>query len=407
VDILVSLDAASPLALRAHRNAEESATLRYIPGGTLLGALARVHRVLRPVAADEFADFFLRGQVSMGDAYPATFAQDTLREPAHLAAPLPVTARSCKRWPGFRYQTDEDHPYHGVSDHLMPWLLFALSEETAVAPLDAVKECPFPRCRAAMDVIGGYYRWNREAGAIGRPTETLALRSHTGINRATGTGQDAILYSRQAIAQGSILQAHLRLDDALAETLYPFMEQASAASQWRIGTGRTRGLGLVRLRALDKRVVDAPLGTAEDVAERVNQFNAHLHRQAAAWAIALPQPCYVPITLRADMLLTDGLLRWRARLDEDTLAAHGLAGARLVYHSAQLSRVLGWNGLLGLPRPDALAVARGSVFVFAFDAVPDAAALARLQHDGVGRRREEGFGRVMVADPFHWAVVNA
>lgn len=72
-----------------------------------------------------------------------------------------------------------------------------------------------------------------------------------------------------------------------------------------------------------------------------------------------------------------------------------------------MRRVTGWSGLWGLPREDALAIGMGSVFVVRFEQEPDFGALLRLQEEGIGERKAEGFGRVTVADPFHWEVQNA
>ena len=60
-----------------------------------------------------------------------------------------------------------------------------------------------------------------------------------------------------------------------------------------------------------------------------------------------------------------------------------------------------------MPRADEAAVAMGSVFLFGFSTPLDkqkVTALLRMQDQGVGVRRREGFGRVVVASPFHWEV---
>ena len=69
-------------------------------------------------------------------------------------------------------------------------------------------------------------------------------------------------------------------------------------------------------------------------------------------------------------------------------------------------RLRGWNAAHGLPRQDEWAVARGAVYVYRFEGTPgqrDAliAQLAALSEDGVGLRRNEGFGVVAVSEDFH------
>ena len=62
----------------------------------------------------------------------------------------------------------------------------------------------------------------------------------------------------------------------------------------------------------------------------------------------------------------------------------------------------GWNAILGLPKPDAPGLGRGSVFLFKLNDTADQQRLAEMEANGVGERREEGFGRVRVCDPFHY-----
>jgi hypothetical protein len=69
-------------------------------------------------------------------------------------------------------------------------------------------------------------------------------------------------------------------------------------------------------------------------------------------------------------------------------------------------RVRGWNAALGLPRQDEWAVARGSVYAYVFEGDKESREslldrLERLQGNGLGLRRSEGFGDVVVSDEFH------
>lgn len=423
-DAVLTVKAVTPLALRAHRSAEESATLREIPGSTLLGALAAAHRRLWPATGlpgadgqdgtasrkneEEFAAFFLSGKVQVGTAYPAVFRTENLTAAmTAVVSPLPLTARSCKRWPGFRADADVDHLTHGVSDHLLPWLIFTLGGEAHVAALDAVRDCGYlsaggaAPCGAALDIIAGYYRRDSQ-GHRGRAQETLIVRTHTGINRTTGTVEPRILFSRQAIDAGTLLQTRVFLDDSVVQAWWTFIQDAAERGLWRVGTGRTRGMGLLRLASVGLKQPSAPAATSAAIADRLAAFASHLESAAQRVTLDLGQKTFVPLTLHADLLLRDHLLRWRTCLGADVLAAQGLPGAELVFHTARTVRVMGWDGQRGLPYADAVGIARGSVFVFAFSTPPDLAALASLQEQGLGLRKEAGFGRLVVADPFHW-----
>ena len=405
MDVALTMEAATPIALRAGRATAGSETLHWVPGTVLLGAMAEAHQLLRPDSRDEFAAFFLHGRVQMGNGYPATFptTQDALRNPMKLLAPLPATARSCKRWSGFRYQSDDEHEYHGVSDHLLAWAIFALSGETDATLLHELDSCP--ECGESMEAISGYYRWGHTHAEIGRPSERVALHSRTGINRATGAVQDGILYSRQELVQGTVFHAHLWVDDTLADDFRAFLTEAGHAGLWRVGTARTRGLGA--LRHIGSAELTNPRGTVDEVGARVKEFDRRLRQLAGERGIQTPHARYVALTLHSDIVLPNRVLRWRTRLDADVLDEHGLPGAHLLYHSARLTRSMSWNAVLGLPRPDAIAIAQGAVFLFGFATDPDIGALERVQRRGLGVRREGGYGRFMVADPFHWEVTNA
>jgi hypothetical protein len=59
-----------------------------------------------------------------------------------------------------------------------------------------------------------------------------------------------------------------------------------------------------------------------------------------------------------------------------------------------------------LPRQDEWAIARGSVFAYLFEGSSDGRAalhdrLDQLERQGIGLRRNEGFGDVIVSDAFH------
>ena len=58
----------------------------------------------------------------------------------------------------------------------------------------------------------------------------------------------------------------------------------------------------------------------------------------------------------------------------------------------------------GMPRANEIAIDTGSVFLFASSRELDDALiqkLLRLEEEGIGRRKKEGFGRIRISDPFH------
>ncbi len=66
--------------------------------------------------------------------------------------------------------------------------------------------------------------------------------------------------------------------------------------------------------------------------------------------------------------------------------------------------VRGWNAAWGCAKPDDLAVAMGSVYLYKYtgeDAAKLKNFLQELQLRGVGLRREEGFGKIAICEPLH------
>jgi hypothetical protein len=76
-----------------------------------------------------------------------------------------------------------------------------------------------------------------------------------------------------------------------------------------------------------------------------------------------------------------------------------------VYQAASVWRVSGWSELWGTPKANDYAIDTGSVFLFSCRLDPDDDTLLRLLYDmeqrSIGQRRAEGFGRILISDPFH------
>ena len=102
--------------------------------------------------------------------------------------------------------------------------------------------------------------------------------------------------------------------------------------------------------------------------------------------------------------------RFLGEIDEGVLVREGYFQKGEIakrWHACSNAPVSGWNAALGLPKEDDRAIAAGSVFFFEYlGDNPDSLSqrLKCLESAGLGERRSEGFGRVIVCDPFHWEV---
>jgi len=411
----IELRAEAPLAIRADHAPGGVETAKYISGTTLVGSLASVHRLLHSERTDEFETLFLSGQVHYPNLYPASFSDKDVQGEKQPVYPVPKTAQSCKKHPGFLSDEDNDDEPHGVRDSLFDWAMFKLigerqGEIAALQAFRAHKLCP--QCEATMDHFEGYYSrskidpYNMALAKVDTRTQT-----HTGINRETGTVQENILYNREVLEEDMQFWGMVKLPDTLADTFREFVEAASEEGLVRIGTGRTRGMGKVRF-AVEQQQDDEQERFSLFKA-RLEKFNAALLRRAKAYTLTNTKPFYFALTLHSPLIMNDSLFRYLGSINEERLAKlSGLPVAKLqrVYQTASTRRVMGWHELWGTPRTIEYAVDTGSVFLFAYafdaDDTDDAKeaflrSLFELEEQGIGHRLAEGFGRICVSDTFH------
>ncbi len=412
----LNLEAVSPLAIRSDHAPGGAASASYISGTTLMGGLATVFRLAHENNTEHFEELFLSGQVQYPNLYPASFASNL---PVY---PAPKTAQTCKRFPGFRNQ-GEDEPGHGVRDSLLDWAMFELGSKavekdgkaidttTLLKPLHDHKVCP--KCQKPMDHFAGYYRRSNEKnGPMMATRADTRLQTHTGINRDTGTVQEGILYNRQVFEEHSRFWGMVKLPEQLVPAFESFVNDVGESGLVHIGTGRTRGLGKVKLSAKPLEDEQSQFDRFKQRLEAFKETLLERARETFNSSHSQPElkPFYFVLTLHSPAILRDELLRYRGTIDVKTMEK--LLGwpadtLELLYQAASTRRVTGWNELWGTPRMNEYAIDTGSVFLFASTIEPDNKlwqAMFRLEEEGIGRRRAEGFGRVCFSDPFHLEV---
>lgn len=117
-------------------------------------------------------------------------------------------------------------------------------------------------------------------------------------------------------------------------------------------------------------------------------------------------------TLNSAAIVLDEWLMSRSYLKaEDFVAEAGaLSGYELIAWRARTTAISGWNAAAKLPKPEVMAIAAGSAFLFGRsedcierqnEYVRLARLFARLEQRGVGERLEQGFGEVSFCDRFH------
>ena len=404
----------SPLSIRVSRSTASFETLKYIPGPALLGAFAAAHCKTRGDKS-EFARFFLSRKICFGNLYPANFQADEfsntdLRDNEQPVKPTPSTARSCKRFSGFRFKAEAgSQERHGVMDSLIYWGLFVLSGETKVETLKANMECVYPveqaKCGELLDAFPCFYRHGEDITEIGKSEATTRLLTRTGISRETGTVQEGILYNREVLNEGQWFWGTMSFaDESLYNDFYGFAADIADKGILRIGNNLTRGLGKLGVPQFEEFDTDS----MRSFKQRVLAFNQKFRAESETHCVILPHRFYFPITLQSDAIISDSQLCYQTAIDADYLYRIGnLSDVTLIYQNASQRQVTGWNSLFELPKAVEWAISMGSVFLFGYDGAIDDCfykKLYALEQTGIGKRKSEGFGQVTVADAFHCEV---
>ena len=279
-----------------------------------------------------------------------------------------------------------------------------MSRQTCIDVLKKFTTCT--DCENPLDRFTGFYRRNRKTSEQGKASVSLGLRTRIGIDRATGSAHQGILYSREFLQPGMTFWGTVIVPDEQDERFRAFIQKANESGLLRLGNNRTRGFGRVTLAVTPTSIGEQDM---ELLRQRIRNFDAQFRAQAKQYDIKHPHALYLPITLTADAILYDRLLRQRTGLDEKVLDDLGIKGAERIYCNSSVRRVMGWNDLWRVPKADDIAIAMGATFLFGLSHDLDDALLHRLhnlERRGIGIRRREGFGRLLIASPFHEERMN-
>ena len=401
---LLTFETVTPLMIGERHTAQSNRSLQYIPGSSTLGGLAYAYLREQKLAPEEkdarFDRLFLSDRVYFGNLYPANFSPP-LAENIPVK-PLPKTARSCKRWQGFTYQSETaGEENHGVGDHLIPWSLFA---KTAHQDLRIPYEHRLCHCGERLDAFSGFYRMHSATKCALAHLNTRLI-TRTGINRRTGTVQEGILYSFEMIAgvtdadTPQVFQGILRIDEEIEDDFLQFLKHDGL--HFRVGKAKTRGLGRLQF----KHYTESPPVSQENFGKRLERFNTAFKALAATYQLDVGNRFYFALTCCSDVIIQQDDLRYRTVLTGDYLEdLLGLPGLTLIYHNASTRVVKGWHTLWRLPKIAEVAIEKGSVFLLEYSGNPDSDfynKLYALETTGIGNRKTEGFGWVSISDDFH------
>ena len=390
----------APLAIRRDRQSERSGSARSVAGTLVRGA---------------FASLYLQRHGRTDETFQRVFLNDAACRFGPLdPAPqvFPLTAASCKR----------ERLEHALVDLL--WFRVA---QHYLAPrmaggAEAWQQCA--QCESDLKAEDGF--WRDKSGRVCKKASTPQVAAHVGIDRRTGTAADSIFYTLEALApSGNDADLHgwLRADDDAIDTLRRFLQDEGGRIS--VGHARTRGYGDVHVTLGEPAAPEDPRSQVErwvrwnaDLSDFLRRLSIpDLPADGFFFALSLPTGAVMVDRFLRYSLDPADMVEWLPRMSPVSTAfpLQNRAVRRLdsdggtvrwIAAVTRHERLRGWNAAHGLPRQDEWAVARGAAYVYRFEGAArqlDAfiPRLAALVEEGIGLRRNEGFGVVSVSDEFH------
>jgi CRISPR-associated protein Csx10 len=385
--------------------------LPYINASTVWGALAREAAVRWRLRKTEdyregtfyrdnaayraFMDVFLRGLMRISPLYPADYKAG-LTPSLHLMIPAPFDLLSCKAFPGFK--TDNwDTSHHGV---------YGCATE-----LDILKNCP--ECKMALTSLGGFLPVKSGSQRLEGVRHRDEL--HPRINPLTQRAATGDLFGYVALESGQYFIGETTCQDAgTCEALRALTEVLKEKEPFylRLGKATRRGYGKVSVWV-------EPIGNSEIDRWRGKTLKERVKDPKAP----------IRLTLLSDAIVPDAWGRFRQTLNDPAwieeilnapfkpnkkfqLEKDDCNNPKVIRTYCKTDYIDGFNNNLGLPRWRDIAFKAGSAVGFRLCPPSDAdernqwfdALINRLQaveEEGIGLRRNEGFGMIAFNHPVY------
>ncbi|GIV96501.1 MAG: CRISPR-associated RAMP protein Csx10 [Herpetosiphonaceae bacterium] len=375
----IIIEAHSPLTFPERKPGEQfERSLSYIPGAVLWGALGAY---LQETPRARFSSAL---PIRNGDSWCRV---------------LPSTAMSCKNNGGFRADG-----YDGVFDTLIDR---ACCEVLEPAGITYDPHCPI--CLKRADIWSGYYARTTD-GTLHRRNVNYRILTRVAVDRRRGTAAEGQLYSPIVISEvntftsgdASVVETTRFLGWAwnLDDTELQALQNITA-----IGARTSSGLGRVRIWG-------EPDNEKSSLLQRLQAFNRRFAERWQLIELLKPQRSLdwepgrwrvFSVGLQSPAILYEA--GWQPTFTFSSAQLREATGLEAVLVRAQAGSQIagGWNIRWNRPKPTALAATAGSVYLFRTTASEEAIveALARLEEQGIGQRRAEGYGIVRCCDEFH------
>ncbi|MBN2533491.1 MAG: hypothetical protein JXB88_11390 [Spirochaetales bacterium] len=247
-----------------------------------------------------------------------------------------------------------------------------------------------------MIPVSGFYSLSRDQKTYLSCEIEKTLSTHTGINRQTGTVSESILYNMETIERTCSFTGRLYLNEDLCPVFLPWISNREI----HIGAKKTAGLGRCIVE-----IEEFPAVSFSDFKHRLERFDTeykeyrkrHFQKQNKTGN----ESFYYSIDLISEAIRIDPFLNYITGFKG--LEEEELTGCRLVFEKTRSFEILGWNSTLGLPRQTETGIEKGSTVMYTSTKPGDELfkTLYTLENNGIGIRRTEGYGQIIVSSNFH------
>ncbi len=341
----------------------------YIPGSTLLGALAwkaaRKNDLADKEIYDRFCELFLRGGVRVSPLYKAKLVGNDV----YPAIPSPLDFLTCKLKPGLEMHGHGAKGYAFVADE--PKECAECRSERRVTPLVPLNRYVSLHPKYLVTEVNN------------------VEEMHIAIDPRTGKARSGDLYSYSALAAGQYFIGTIEIEDwhTFAWLLRKEGENREGVSlEFRIGKAAGRGYGLTKVWLSEKE--PALTFHGQPLEKRVKDIS---------------EP--IVMTLLSDAILTDMWGRFYGTFKQEFLEEILGVKVQVINVYARTRSIDGFNSHLGLPRWREIAIVAGSSVGFKIKESMDPAEfvnrLRELEKKGIGFRRAEGFGKLAFNHPIY------
>jgi CRISPR-associated protein Csx10 len=364
----------TPLAISLRRaTGVDLATHVHLPGTVLRGALAGAYLDGIGSAADvEFLGMFLGTR-------PVHFLDHRLNG----AEPWPLSARVCKTYPSD----------HKVADGLV-------AQAAGKSPGESC-----PDCKSKRKPPRGFHRLTTIEDRTDYRTEEVTTRRavHVQIDPKLLRSQTGQFHSSRVVAPGQVLWGRVLAEGEAERSLRALVGEGITLYA---GRGRSRGQGRIRLSVTEGEGI-----AAEAIRERMEELNTQVAGSLSEFSSKLLFTC----TLQSPAILLDQWLTSRLWVAVEDFGGD-LKGYQLLAWFTRATEITGWNAAAGLPKTPVHGLAAGSCFLFGRDMAPVgrekelqrlADLFAVVEPNGIGERREEGFGEISICNAFHYRRMEA